>query len=245
MNLYDAAELRMSVRSFCQEELNTEMLNELDIFIEELQGLQPQIHTNIEIISMTNRKMRPPYYAVLYSEESEGCYINAGFLMQQVVLYLTSRGVGTCYKMIPSGIRNRDNLGRKFMISIAFGLAKEEMYRNPSHAKRLPLERLAVIKAKPTKDMWTLLNIGRLAPSSFNSQPWRFVVTEKKIHIFKRKAGTRMTAHISEIDIGVLIGTIAACAEDLWIDISLAVMSEFEHKAYANNQYIITVKMEG
>ena len=71
MNLYDAAELRMSVKSFCHEELNKELLDDLDVYISNLVGYMPDIDDNVEIIQTYGRKMRAPYYAVLYSEEKE------------------------------------------------------------------------------------------------------------------------------------------------------------------------------
>lgn len=242
MNLYDAAQLRMSVRSFCNEELNREMINALSSFIEEVPGYFPSMNVHVEMIRTGSRKMRPPYYAVLYSEEQEGCYINAGFVLEQIVLYLTSRGVGTCYKMAPPGIKRRDELGRKYMLSIAFGLAKEEVYRNPDKAKRMEFDRLCVMKATPTRDMRTLLNIARLSPSAFNGQPWRFVVTDKKIHVYKQKSGRKMADHISDLDIGIMLGNVFVCAEDLWIDIEPEQIQELREKEYANNHYMTTIR---
>lgn len=244
MNLCDAAELRMSVRTFCQEELNNELLDELDIFIAGIEGYNPGIDVNVEIVKTLGKKMRPPYYAVLYSEDKPGNYMNAGFIMEQIVLYLISRGVATCYKMLPIGINSRDELGRKYMICIAFGIPKDEMYRNPDSAKRIAIDRLCVMKSKATRDMRSILKIARLAPSSFNSQPWRFVVSEGKIHVFKREAGTSLTDHISDIDVGIMLANIVTCAEELWIDITVKEVSDIKTKKYANNKYIVTIKFD-
>lgn len=242
MNLYDAAELRMSVKAFCQEELNKELLDDLDIYISNLEGYIPDIDFNVEVIKTYGKKMRAPYYAVLYSEEKEGCFINGGFIMEQIVLYLASRGIGTCYRMRPIGINAKDVVGRRYIIAIAFGIAKDEIYRNPELAKRIPMERLCVTKSAPTKDMMNILKIARLSPSSFNSQPWRFVITDSRIHIYKRESGTAITDHMSDIDVGVMLANIVVCAEELWVDISVKKLDELEEKKFARNVYVTTIK---
>lgn len=244
MNLYDAAELRMSVKSFCQEELNKELLDDLDVYISNLVGYMPDIDYNVEIIKTYGRKMRAPYYAVLYSEEKEGCYINGGYVMEQIVLYLASRGIGTCYRMRPIGIDAKDVVGRKYIIAIAFGIAKDEIYRNPESAKRISIERLCVAKSTPTKDMRNILKVARLAPSSFNSQPWRFVITDNRIHIYKRESGTTLTDHISDVDVGVMLANMVVCAEELWVDITVKRIEELEEKKFARNVYVTSIKFE-
>ncbi len=243
MNLFDAAELRMSVRTFCQEELNKEVLMEVDEFISNIERYATEIDADIEIIKTLGKKLRPPYYAVLYSENKPGCYFNAGYMMQQLVLYLTSRGIGTCYKMLPMGIHNKDALGRKYMICIAFGIPKDELYRNPSKADRNNLDRICVAKSEMTKDMKTLLEAARLAPSSFNNQPWRFVVSEGKIHIFKREPGNSKVNNITDVDMGIMMANIITCAEELWIDIAVKSIQDIKDKKYSNNEYITSIKM--
>lgn len=240
----DAAELRMSVRNFCREELNKEILDELDVFISEIEGYYPEIDVNVEIIHTRSKKMRPPYYAILYSEEKEGCYLNAGFIMEQVVLYLTARGVGTCFKIMPVGINSRDALGRKYMIGVAFGIPKDEMYRNADKAKRISMDRLCVLKGKVTGDMKKLLRFARLSPSSFNSQPWRFIITDNKIHVFKREPGAAVTDNITDIDMGIMLANIMTCAEELWIDIVVKEIREIKEKKYANNKYVVSIKFK-
>lgn len=42
-------------------------------------------------------KVDAPYYLAIYSDQEEGCERNAGYLMEQMVLYMTAKGLGTCY----------------------------------------------------------------------------------------------------------------------------------------------------
>ena len=244
MNLFDAAELRMSVRSFCQEELNKEVLMEIDEFISNIERFSTEIDANIEVIKTLGKKLRPPYYAVLYSENKSGCYFNAGYMMQQLVLYLTSRGIGSCYKMMPVGIHNKDALGRKYMTCIAFGIPKDDLYRNPTKADRNALDRLCVAKTEMTRDMKKLLEVARLAPSSFNNQPWRFVISDGKIHVFKRETGNLAVNNITDVDMGVMMANVITCAEELWIDISIKTIQDIKEKKYSHNEYVTSIKME-
>lgn len=73
------------------------------------------------------------------------------------------------------------------MVVMAFGKPKGSCYRKQAEAKRLSLDDLCVYKETPRQWMKQLLDAARMAPSSMNSQPWRFVVFDSRIHIFSKK----------------------------------------------------------
>ena len=70
MNLYEAIFLRKSVRSYEMEPVNSEILQELREFYEQIEGLNPGIRTDISIIDNTkgqNKRIhflgvKAPYY---------------------------------------------------------------------------------------------------------------------------------------------------------------------------------------
>ena len=105
MNLYEAIFVRKSVRSYSMEALSAPVIEKIFEHYRETPGLFSGIATDMAVLD--NRKgqekmlsflsVRAPYYLAFYSEESERYLMNAGYLMEQMVLYLCSIGLGTCF----------------------------------------------------------------------------------------------------------------------------------------------------
>ena len=62
------------------------------------------------------------------------------------------------------------------VILMAIGYPKVDMVRNQEDAKRNPWKISVPSKEPPRRFVKEFLEVARLAPSAFNSQPWRFVV---------------------------------------------------------------------
>ncbi len=75
-----------------------------------------------------------------YSEEKEGYMMNAGYVLEPVLLYMTGKGLGTCY-LGSTRIPGAEPAVMKAAIAVAFGYPKSLLYRDPATAKRLPLKR--------------------------------------------------------------------------------------------------------
>ena len=105
MNLYEAIFVRKSVRSYTGESLSPQVLDKLKAHFRELTGLFGGIETDMAVLD--NRKgqqrmlslfsVKAPYYLVFYSGEAPRYLMNMGYLMEQMVLYMCSIGIGTCY----------------------------------------------------------------------------------------------------------------------------------------------------
>ena len=83
--------------------------------------------------------------------------------------------------------------------------------------------------------MKAILRAARLAPSSFNSQPWRFVVYSDRIYIFAKKtlpfSGKEKRA-FKEFNIGIMLSHIMLAAEELWMNMETQVEDQFAKKDY-------------
>ena len=130
MNLYEAIFSRKSVRSYEMEAVSNSLLQEIRDFYSQIEGLNPGIRTDISIIDNTTGKnkimhlfgVKAPYYIVFYSEEKDLAQMNAGYIMEQLSLFLCTKGLGTCFlgNAKPKlGNPHKGNL--KFMITMAFG----------------------------------------------------------------------------------------------------------------------------
>ena len=158
MNLYEAIFVRKSVRNYCFDTLPPQTLDKIWEHYKEMPALFSGIGVDMAILD--NRKgqermlsmfsVKAPYYMAFYSEESERYLMNVGYIMEQMVLYLCSIGLGTCF--IGSNRVKKAELeknGKRLVGIVAFGKSHGSHTRRQSEAKRLPLEDLCVFKEVP------------------------------------------------------------------------------------------------
>ena len=88
--------------------------------------------------------------------------------------------------------------------------------------------------------MCQLLDVARLAPSSMNSQPWRFLVYDNKIHIFCKKSSVGTSKRLTEINFGILYAHMMVAAEELWLDLDLIRLENISQKNFANSEYMLS-----
>ena len=105
MNLFEAIFVRKSVRSYTNEGISPKVLEDILKQFDEINGLFGGVETELAIFDnrQNDYKMlsllgiKAPYYLVLYSEEKDRAMMNAGYLMEQLSLYMYTRGSGSCF----------------------------------------------------------------------------------------------------------------------------------------------------
>lgn len=249
MNLFEAIFVRKSVRNYTNEALSPQMLEDILTQFGESKSLFGGVETELAIFD--NRKneykmlsmlgVKAPYYLVLYSEEKDKALMNAGYLMEQMALYLCTRGLGSCFvgnPVLKKKYQYREN--KRMMVVLAFGKAKGSCVRKPIEVKRLSLSELCVYKETPRQWMKQILDAARMAPSSMNSQPWRFVVFDSRIHIFSKKHTSDRLGKWDELNFGIMFSHMMVVAEELWLDVDLIRLDEISQKNFPNNQYVLS-----
>ncbi|HIQ95213.1 MAG TPA: nitroreductase family protein [Candidatus Limivivens merdigallinarum] len=255
MNLYEAIYSRRSVRSYRMEPIEQQTLDGIPEFLKELEPLFPDIRTEIKILdNCTGRariggfcNVRAPYYAALYTEEKEKCEMNGGYLMQQLALHLESRGLGSCFVgMAKKRDKELESQGMHFLILLAFGIPKNPHRSTDGEVKRYSLEELCIFKEPPKAWVKEILEAARLAPSSLNSQPWRFVVYENRIHVFSKKPlhDKKLLNRFQEMNFGIMLANVMVAAEEVWVDLDLIKLNNITHKTIPNNQYVISILLK-
>ena len=163
--------------------------------------------------------------------------------MEQIALYLHSRGIGTCFAgMMRPPKQEPVPEGMAFVIMLAFGLPRGELNRDASDAPREPLSRLCVYKQEPMKAAGQLIEAARLAPSSMNSQPWKFVVYRNRIHMFvSEKKRRNFGSGYEDINMGIMMAHILMAAEEYWIDLSMTKSDNLAEKTVPHYKYIGSV----
>jgi nitroreductase len=209
LDFYNIIFKRKSIRKYKKEPVESSKLRSLQKFLEELTPLYHDIKTKIVILPEKDIKrlcsIRVPHYVVIYSEIKEGYLLNAGFLLQQVDLFLSANGIGACWLGlgIPQRASSSSN-GLEYVIALAFGNADEPLHRdNISEFKRKPLSEISSVNNADE-----LLEAARLAPSATNSQPWYFsgsadnlIISRKLPNIIKAAVYSKF----NQIDIGIAL----------------------------------------
>lgn len=255
MNLYEAIYERRSVRSYRMEPVDDTVLNGIPGFMNEIEPLFPDIRTEVRIIDRCTEKeklggfcnVKAPYYAALYAEDKEKSDMNAGFLMQQLSLYLESRGMGSCFiGMAKRRDKEMEEKGLSLKIVLAFGLPKGGLSRRDKEPKRIPLDELCVYKEQPKAWVKEMLEAARLAPSNNNCQPWRFVVYENRIHVFSKRSMNekKFRNRFNELNFGIMLSNVMVAAEEVWVDLDLIKLNNITHKTIPNNQYVISILLK-
>jgi nitroreductase len=209
LDFYNIILKRKSIRKYKKEPLESSKLQSLRNHIEELTPLYDSIKTEIAILPEKEIKsissIKVSHYVVIYSETKDGYLLNAGFMLQQVDLFLSANEIGACWLGlgIPQKVSASKN-GLEYVIALAFGNADEPLHRkNISEFKRKSLSEISSVNNADE-----LLEAVRLAPSATNSQPWFFSGTANKL-IISRKLPNIIKAAIygkfNQIDMGIAL----------------------------------------
>jgi len=96
---------RRSIKKYKKELVPEQLKRDILYFGDCVSRLYGDIQVKMEICDSTENelpskglwKVDAPYYLILYSEEKEGYLVNAGYVAEPVLLYMTGKGLGTCY----------------------------------------------------------------------------------------------------------------------------------------------------
>lgn len=184
-DLYSTIFQRKSIRKYDLDPLDEDTLKEIRDHLQTLKPLRKDIKIEFKILSpdVVKRRMmrKAPHYLGAFSEVKEGYLSNVGFMLQQMDLFFSAHGLGSCWQGIPT--LKKEGLARsrlKFIILMPFGKPKETLHRTKiSQFKRKSLQEISDIKRADD-----LLETARLAPSARNAQPWFFTGDEHLIHAY-------------------------------------------------------------
>lgn len=207
MNKY--IEKRKSVRKFKAEFLDNEILGKIQNKIDTVKPLFTDVTYSVNIVAQKfpPKKQNAPYFLILRGEQSEKGLENAGFIGQQISLYLTELGIGSYFRM-----GQPENIGNgtlPYIICIAFGNPAELLFREKSEFKRKSLSEISDGNDKR-------LEYARLAPSGLNEQDWYFSAVNNEIHCYRKKPNFLLKAiknKLNPIDMGIALAHIYETSE--------------------------------
>jgi nitroreductase len=197
---------RKSIRKYDPAKLDEETLNAIRNKIKSLTPLYPDISYSLEIANKAKRGfgINAPHYLVFNSEEKDGSNENIGFIGQQMDLYFSENGLGSCWVGMAKP-QDKEDGALPFVICMAFGKPAESLHRTLSEFKRKPISDINEGADKR-------LEAARLAPSGVNAQNWFFIADSGKIHCYRTKPNPLigfMMNKLNSIDMGISLCHIA------------------------------------
>ena len=124
--------------------MDTAALEKVREQIVKIKPLYPDIKYSIEIVSKTKGLfgITAPHYLIFGSEEKDGAYENIGFIGQQMDLFFSELGLGSCW-LGASKPGEKEASALPFVICMAFGKPAEALHRELSEFKRKPLTEIS------------------------------------------------------------------------------------------------------
>jgi nitroreductase len=247
-DIYKTIFKRKSIRNYDLTPLDENMLSEILEYMKTLKPMYKNIKIEMHIISQKDVKRRlmkkAPHYIVVFSENKEGYLTNVGFMLQQMDLYLSAKGIGSCWQGIPKPTQEILKGSKlEFIILIAFGKAKEPLNRKSiSEFKRKPLEQITNIFGADE-----LLEPARLAPSAANGQPWFFIGDKGTIHAYSDKPNflkALLLKKYNEIDMGIAICHLWIAAEHFNMNNEIICDKVAKNNPPDGYYYIATMKIK-
>lgn len=238
ITLQDAIIKRKSIRDYDMTPLSEKELKEITDYLDGIEPLLSGLKTKVRIITPDNvkaiRSWRSPHFLAIYANSDDMALVNVGYVYEQLVVYLTSLGLGTCWANSVSPKDTKEYEGMKWAATIAFGREKngQPWRENASEIKR---QTLAAISDKEDDR----LEAARIAPSAMNNQPWYFVHDGEKIRAYCVVQGfmKKWMTSMNRIDMGIAIANVKMGGDDFKFEIEKA---PAEVKGYT---YIGTIEL--
>ena len=211
MSEYQTLFKRRSVRKFDKIlRVSEKELADLHAFIGTCVPLVASIATEVRVVKREQTDCRWGEYAILFfSEKKEGYLENAGYMGEQIDLYLAEHNLGACWYGMAS-CREKAPEGMDFVILISFGKSREEDFRTDrGEFQRKDLSK--ILEGEAAGALLEALEDARFAPSACNSQPWRVQVTGNTLTVCRHsdsplaKVIKKIPNYFNRIDVGIYL----------------------------------------
>jgi nitroreductase len=247
-DLYEAIFKRKSIRNYDSAPMDQNHLKEISENLLVLKPMSAGIKTEFKIISpdqVTRKSMnKAPHFIAAFSEAKDNYKTNIGFMLQQMDLYFSANGIGSCWLGIPQPIKEvTESSNLEFIILMSFGNSRETLHRTSvSEFKRKRLSEITNIKGADE-----LLEPARLAPSAVNLQNWYFTGDKNLIHAYSSKSGffkSILGGSYFPINMGIAICHLQLAAEHLGWKTKVTSEAERDKNPPKDRKYIASLEIQ-
>lgn len=244
--LYQAIYKRKSIRKYQMQELDQSYLNEIEDFMKQARSLDPSINYEFKIVNSDSVKslfsIKAPHYLQFFSEKKGDYLLNAGFILEQLDLYLTVADLGSCwYGMAKAKKEITEESEFEYVITMAFGHPNTAAERDSIE----DFDRKTLSEIKKGENHYDLLEAVRLAPSATNGQPWYFISEPDKIHVYQLQPNFLKKffyKRLNRIDMGIAVAHLFLAAEQHNKKFKFKKLTE-SPAAVDNYDYLATVEL--
>lgn len=210
MDLYRSISQRKSCRKYDMQPLEPKIFDEIEEAIQSFEKLYPDAPLEYRFTQKIKGRfgVAAPHYLVVSGQGRPGEMESAGFLFQQLVLWLDAHEIGSVWLGSSKDTEVKDT--SQDIITLAFGRSTESIHRTEKQFKR---ESIGSITNAPED---VCIQAVHLAPSGMNTQPWYFQKQDEEILVYKKKLKLpiSLTYKLSDIDMGIgLCHYAVACKE--------------------------------
>jgi len=245
--LYAAIFKRKSIRQYDPTPLGANRLEEISKNLQSLKPMLNDIKTEFKIITpeQVTRKFnnKAPHFIAAFSEAKDAYKVNVGFMLQQMDLYLSATGLGSCWLGIPQPTKEVIGSSNfEFIILMSFGNSKETLYRDStSEFKRHSLSDITDVEGEEE-----LLEPVRLAPSAINLQNWYFTGDKNAVHAYSAKPNlfrNMLGGSFYPVNMGIAICHLQLAAEHLGRKTKFVFDKSRDKNPPKNREYVATIEI--
>lgn len=220
INYYEMIFKRKSFHLFRdvgEDKLSQKEIEDIQQAFSNFEPLYPSIKTAIKIVpaNTVNLKRDAEYCILIYSEKKDNYLMNAGYIGEQLDLWLVKHNIGSLW----FGIGKPDEVtynGLDYVIMFAIHKINDETkYRKDMFkSKRKDLEEIW------SGDDLNIANIVRFSPSACNSQPWYVENKNGELTVYRYKKPIKIgimspkaASYFNRIDIGIFLCILEICMQ--------------------------------
>ncbi len=213
MEMKDAVVARRSVRKYTGQPLDELLIDGLAAFISEIKPLHDNIPVDVVLYGKDDfhrefgrsAMYRATDFVVLRSAMNiQGYLQNVGFIGEQIALWLTHKGIASCWAGMARQKTQPSRGELPYVISIEFGRGDNSPFRRmPEESPRKKLHEIMLNEISDPAFL-PVLDAGRLAPSAVNLQPVRYFTVDDSIFICRKKPALKYgyLENMQQIDVG-------------------------------------------
>lgn len=202
-----------SVREFKEKRIDEKYFNEIKEYIEKNKKLLPEIDIEVKIFNdnetyenlknvagYNGNMIKSPSYAVILSDVKPGYIENSGYVGERLILKSRDLGIDSCWVTFNDSniIKNKLSISsdKEVTAIIALGYGENKSHKNKKGSERLGVESIvyidewgnnATISELEERYLFDAFSYARMAPSTLNRQPWRFIIDGGQVILALKK----------------------------------------------------------
>lgn len=202
-----------SVREFKNKSIEEKYFNEIESYIKNNKKLLPEINIELKIFSnediyeklnkvagYNGYMIEAPNYVAMLSDVGQGYIENSGYIGERLILKARALDIDSCWITFKDSDTIKEKLNilsdKEVTAIIALDYAENKNTKNKRGSDRLGIEEIvymddwgknASVTELEERGILDAFSYARMAPSTLNRQPWRFIIDGRRIILAVKK----------------------------------------------------------